>query len=73
MDHENIGNVIEQAPPNSVEYKVYSGLGAALSNSDLGRRIDWLQTRTSNRSFSIEYRKTVISYLQAELVERRHS
>lgn len=68
-----IENVIGQAPENSVEYKVYSGLDAEVSNSDLSRRIDWLQLRSSNRSFSTEYKKAVISYLEAQLIQRRRN
>jgi len=66
-----IESVIGQAPANSAEYKLYNNLGTEVSNSDLYRRIDWLQLRASSRSFNTEYKKAVISYLQAELVQRR--
>ncbi len=68
-----ISEVIGQAPANSVEYKIYNGLGTELSNSELSRRIDWLQLRESSRTFDTTYKKAVIFYLQAELVQRRQN
>lgn len=69
----DIDELIAQAPENSVEYKVYHGTSENVSNSELSRRIDWLQLLASSRVFNVTYRKAVILYLQTELSKRRQN